>query len=154
MKRIGDHVPSCRIPALVEGALQYVELGQFKPRWVLLCFLPRLTQVEASILHQQADFGFMAESEVSLVAVGPETTILHESWTRRISDLRLVMLADPLHRLHRAFGIEPATTSRRCQSFVIDPGGILQFLMVHDLNGCGVSALAEIFKAGLAQPAR
>ncbi len=153
MRRIGDHVPFCRIPALVQGALQYVELGQFKPRWVLLCFLPRLTQVEAAILHRQADFGFVAESEVSLVAVGPDTTILHESWTRQIRQ-RLVILADPLYRLHRAFGIEPATESRRCQSFVIDPEGILQFLMVHDLNGCGVSALAEIFKAGLTQPAR
>ncbi len=154
MRRIGDHVPFCRIPALVEGGLQYVELGQFRPRWVLLCFLPRLTQVEATILHRQAAFGFLAESEVSLVAVGPETTILHESWTRQIGGLRLVILADPLCRLHRTFGVEPATASRRCQSFVIDPEGILQFLMVHDLNGCGISALAEIFKAGLTQPAR
>lgn len=154
MRRIGDHVPFCRIPASIEGVLRFVHLGQFRPRWLLLCFLPRLTQVEAAILHRQAAFGFIAESEVSLVAVGPDTTILHESWTRKIGGMRLVILADPLHRLHRAFGIEPATASRRCQSFVIDPEGILQFLMVHDLNGCGVSALAEIFKAGLTQPAR
>jgi alkyl hydroperoxide reductase subunit AhpC len=154
MVRIGKRVPSFRAPALTEEGLRYVKLGQFNDRWALLCFLPRLSYTEAVFLYRQASFGITEKKEACLVAVSPQTALFYETWTHEMRSSGLVLLIDPLHRLHRAFGIDPALALPRCQSFVIDPEGILQFLMVHDLTGDGISAFAEILKAGLSQPAR
>jgi alkyl hydroperoxide reductase subunit AhpC len=148
MVRIGKKVPSFRVPALTEDGLRYVTLGRFKDRWVLLCFLPLLTRTEAVFLQHQPSFPTFASNEASLIAVSPDPALFYECWTRQMKSSGLVLFIDPLHRLHRAFGIKPRAVMR-CQSFVIDPEGMLQFLMVHDLKGDGISALSEILNAGL-----
>ena len=104
MVRIGKRAPCFRVPAVITGHLTYLALGQFKSRWVFLCFPPRLTPEEAAFLDRQTALGSLAENDACLIAVGQDESVLHESWARHAA-CRLIMLVDPLGRLRRAFGI-------------------------------------------------
>ncbi|WP_447977670.1 hypothetical protein [Candidatus Nitrospira bockiana] len=154
MIRVGSRPPLVRIPALAGGTLRYVALHEFRHRWVLLCFLPQLTLADALRIAGQAGFGPSAESSADLIAVGDDGALLTEDWAHHAALRDLVLGADPIGRLHRAFGVAWGTAPRRCHSFVIDPEGMLQFFMVHELRGHGLGTLAEILKAGFTRSKR
>jgi len=145
---IGRKVPSLRMPALFKGTLQYVGLDHFEDKWILLCFPARLTLEEASFLNREVCFAPPTLEQATLLAVGSDPTLLHQPWALNVSGGSTVLLIDPLKRLHREFGVSVQMPTR-CQSFVISPQSTLEFLMVHDLNGRGISTLAEILQAGV-----
>jgi hypothetical protein len=60
--------------------------------------------------------------------------------------LRIPLLADPLQRLRRVFGLTRELFINRCQSYVIDPQGVIRYHLVHQLNWRGLSFLMEILK--------
>lgn len=62
----------------------------------------------------------------------------------QITSLEVILLTDPLLRLHRALGITVPKEQARCRSFLIDSDGILRFDLTHDLNGRDMSALKEM----------
>lgn len=152
MRRIGERAPRFRVPALMEGAFIYIDSARFQGRWMVLCCLPSLGLVEPTFLDQQVEA--FAQKGASLLAVGPEDDSLHQPWASRIGKLRVPILADPLRRLRRSYGIARAYAPGRCRTFLMDPDGLLQFHLVHDLNGREMSALLEIIGAGQSQKAQ
>ncbi len=132
MRRIGERAPRFRVPALIGGALTYIDSAQFQGRWTALCFVPYVGLVETAFLDHQAN----TFAQINTVTV------------------RIPLLTDPLGRLHRFFGVTVAQMPVRCQTFLIDPDGIIRFHLVHDLNGRGMDALLEIIGAGQGQEKR
>lgn len=154
MVRIGERAPVFRAPALVEGTLHYIESRTFSGQWVVLCFVPSLRPLEAMFLNQQCASEAMAQKGTSVLAVGPDPGFLHRSWIPHLGDLRIVLLADPLQRLHRSYDVAIRNGMPRCCSFVIDPDGVLRFRLEHDLTPRGVSWLAESLTASPARAVR
>lgn len=152
MIQIGAPSPSFRLPAMVDGQLTFVDLAQFRTPWVVLCFIPRLELVEAVFLDRHVDS--FHKQGVSFLAVSPKHEPLHEGWINQFGSFRVPILADPLRRLHRRYRLAAVDTSSRCQTFLIDPEGLLRFHLVHDLNGRGMGAILEIFRANRTQDAQ
>jgi alkyl hydroperoxide reductase subunit AhpC len=142
MEKIGKPTPSFRAPALVDGQLTYLGSTQFIGRWTALCFLPYVGIVEPDFLDHQADS--LDRIDTTLLIVSSGTRPLHRVWLDRPTKPRTPLLYDPLGRLHRAFGVAPAQTPVRCQTFLIDRAGLLRFHLIHDFTERGLSALQEI----------
>lgn len=149
MIRIGQQFPHYRVPAFVKGALAYFDFSACRGRWVACCYVPSLELVEITFLNRQAH-AFEQEGALLLVA-SPNAKSFHAPWFGRTSPLTLTGLADPLKRLHRTADIPVSSDHLRCQSFLIDPEGILRFHLVHALNGRGMSALKEMLISGQGQ---
>ena len=145
---IGRKVPRVRMPVLLQGTLRYLALDHFEGRWALLCFPARLTYEEARFLTRGAGLPSSAGEHLFVLAVSSDPMLLHEQWALDLSCESTALLIDPLKRLHREFGV-PLQRPTRCQSFVIGPCGRLEFLMVHQLKGQGISTLAEILDAAM-----
>lgn len=144
MLHIGQRAPRFRVPALRDGALTYLDSAGLHGRWVVLCCLPRLSPVEATIVARQAET--FARYGAELLAVAPEDDALRRPWLSRLGLLSVPILVDPVRRLRRAYGLIPDQVSTRCRTFLIDPDGLLRFHLVHDLNGRGLSAVTEILR--------
>src|SRR5579884_145484 len=124
MLLIGHRAPRFRVPALRDGALTYLDSAGLRGRWVVLCCLPRLSLVEATIVDRQA--ATFADYRAEFLAVAPDDRTLR--------------------RLHRAYGLVQDQTLTRCRTFLIDPDGLLRFHLVHDLTGRGLGAIMEILR--------
>lgn len=149
MLQIGAPSPQFRLPALVDGQLALVDLAHFRTQWVVLCFIPRLEMVEAVFLDRHVDA--FHKQGVSFLAISPKPEPLHEGWIKQFGTLSVPIVADPLRRLRRRYRIAAMETPPRCQTFLIDPEGLLRFHLVHDFNGRGMSAILEIFCANRTQ---
>ena len=119
MQHIGKPAPSFRAPALVAGTLTYLGSTQFAGRWTALCFLPYVGIVESDFLDHQADR--LDRIGTTLLIVSSGTRPLHPMWLNRPTTPRTPLLYDPLCGLHRAFGVAPAQTQVRCQTFLDRP---------------------------------
>src|SRR5574341_1865159 len=117
MRRIGRQVGPFRLPGLVHGSLTYIDSRQFRGEWIVLCFLPRVGFLEALILDGHAP-AFAREATLPL-AVGFDPRAFAGSCSGSMAKLRVPILADPLRRLHRAYGIGGKSAPGRCRSFLI-----------------------------------
>lgn len=151
MIHIGEKAPRFRVPAMIEGRFSYVDSSQFNGRWAVLCFVPHLGQIEASSLDRQTDSPHFAGG-AALLAVSSNEEVLLQACISYFGNLRVILLADLLHRLHRAYRVMTTTSAARCRSFVIDPHGLLRFQLGHDLNGRGIRVLSEMLDAVQSQP--
>jgi alkyl hydroperoxide reductase subunit AhpC len=142
MPHIGQTARCFRAPALIDGRLTYLGSVQFAGRWVALCFLPYVSLVEAAFLDRQAHV--FEQLDMALLVVSSGTRPLHRLWRDCPVTTRLPLLADPLGRLHRSFGVAVARMPARCQTFLIDRAGLLRFHLIHDFTDHGLAALQEI----------
>lgn len=152
MKRIGRLIRSIRVPALIQGELTALDFPPLGGRWSALCFPSTFGLVESVFLDRQT--GVFEREDAALFDVVPSEGTIRESWCRQFGTLRIPLLADPLRRLRKAFGLEAPDSSTRCQSLLLDPTGVYRFHLTHDLNGRGMSALLEIVRASRHQAAR
>ncbi len=141
----GCPAPRFRVPVLVGGTLTYLDSACLRGRSVTLCFLPPLGLLERAVLERHVqDF---EDEKAFFLGVVDEGAFFFGPWQRDPWLRGLTLTGDPLGRLSRSFGISHRQSPARCQSFVIDPKGILRYHLVQDLNGRGMSALLEILKA-------
>ncbi|MEW6542599.1 MAG: redoxin domain-containing protein [Nitrospirota bacterium] len=145
MQQIGDKAPRFRVPALIQGAMTYIDSALFQGRWVALCFPPSLGLIESVFLDRQSEA--FSKADATLLATIPDTPTLLSSWCSQFGKLRVPLLADPLGRLRRSYGMARTSRAARCQTFLIDPAGLFRFHLVHDLNGRGMAAILEIVGA-------
>ncbi len=111
-------------------------------RWVVLRCLLRLNLVEATSVSRQAEG--LTPDGAEFLAVALEDRTWHRLRLIRLGMLQVPILVDPLLRLHRSHGVGLGQASTRCRPFFVGPDGLLCFHLVHDLNGRGLHAIAEI----------
>lgn len=148
MKQTGTLSLNFRVPALAEKELIYLDSKQFAGRWVALSFLPNLGLMESAFLDHQAEI--FGQIDTALLMVSSGARPLHR-WLNCPMKPRVPLLADPLGRLHRSFGVTVAHLPARCHTFLIDRAGILRFHLIHDFTDRGLSALHEIVTLSQAQ---
>jgi alkyl hydroperoxide reductase subunit AhpC len=145
MDRIGKKVPTFRLPALMQGTLSYLDSSRCRGRWLVMTFLPFLDHADtvdvdrlrACMEHRGATF-FLVPSGLRSV---------HQLSPPHLALIHCRILGDPLHRLHRTFGIPVPTIQRRAQTVLIDPEGFLRYRLVHDLNQRSIAPLSDLLAA-------
>lgn len=147
MVRVGGQAPAFRVPAIMDGGLRYLDSLQLRGRRVVLSFLPRLGLGETLFLDRHVQSAVETMEDITVLAVSPGERDLHESWISDVGKLRVILLADPLRRLRRIYGVRATGMPTQCESFIIDSEGILRFHLVHDLTRRGIHELVEVLKA-------
>jgi alkyl hydroperoxide reductase subunit AhpC len=145
MRRIGEQALTFRIPAVVEGEVTYIDPDEFLGQWVVLSFVPGLGQSERALWDEQGKD--MEEHGAALLLVPVETQALYLERSLRRGRVHFTIVGDPLGRLHRLYGGPTTHSSGRARTFLIDPGGILRFHLLHSLNERGMAALMELLQA-------
>ena len=120
-----------------------IVLDDYAGRWLILIFYPRdfsfvcpteLTAFSARV----ADFG---RRDCELLGISVDSIELHQEWlTTAVADgglgpLQFPLASDPHGAASRAYGVWVAEKQVSTRGlFIIDPGGVLQYAVVHNLS--------------------
>lgn len=138
MLQVGSLAPQFDIEAYVAGETKHVALADYKGKWVVLFFYPR-------------DFTFICPTEIKgfsnaeeifaklntyIIGASTDSAHSHRAWFERdLPQVKFPILADTTHKVTREFGILLEETGEALRgTFIIDPDGVLRYMVVSDLN--------------------
>lgn len=141
--RIGHSaIPRMRVPALLKGQMILFDSTSLRGQWSIITRLPPFEFGEAIFLNQ---FQRTVQKDgAMLLGLLPFGDLFLDARLPKAKILRIPLLADPLQRLRRVLGLAGEPFTNRCQSYVIDPQGVIRYHLVHQLNWRGLSFLIEI----------
>ncbi len=126
-----------------DAAPQSVALGDYAGRWLVLIFYPRdfsfICPTELTSFSAQVEDFKVRDCE--LLGVSVDSLQMHREWLSTppsqggLGPLRFPLAADPDGAAARAYGVwsEEKEVSTR-GLFVVDPAGVLQYMVVHNLR--------------------
>ncbi len=136
--KVGEKAPAFLAEAYVEGEFRKVGLEDYKGKWVVLFFYPR-------------DFTFVCPTEIkgfassakefekfntAVIGASTDSEYSHKAWFEKdMPEVKFPVLADTSHKISRDYGVlvEDAGLALR-GTFIIDPNGILQYMVVANTN--------------------
>ena len=136
--KVGEKAPAFLAEAFVDGEFKKVSLDDYKGKWVVLFFYPRdFTFVCPTEIKGFASFGEEFEKlNTAVVGASTDSEYSHKAWFEKdMPDVKFPVLADTSHKISREYGVlvEDAGLSLR-GTFIIDPNGILQYMVVANTN--------------------
>ncbi len=134
-------IPCMRLPALIRGKLILFDLGTLRGQWGMICSLPPFDFGEAVFLNQY--HRTIKREGASLLGMSLGADPIFNPNLPKTKALGIPLMVDPLRRLERILGLSGKPSSDRCQSFIIDPGGVIRYHLVHVLNWRGMAFLRE-----------
>jgi len=141
--RIGHStIPRMRVPTLLKGQMILFDQASLQGQWSIICRLPPFEFGEAIVLNQWQRT--VQKEGAMLLGLLPFGDLSLDSRLPKAKILRIPILSDPLQRLRRVLGLTEEPFTNRCQSYVIDPQGVIRYHLVHQLNWRGLSFLIEI----------
>ena len=144
MKIGHSRIPRMRVPALLKGRMILFDLGSVQGKWSIVCHFPLFDFGEAIVLNKLQRT--VQKEGAELMGLLPFGDSLFDPQLPKTKALRIPLLADPLQRLHRRFGLNEQSSTDRCQSYIIDKEGVIRYHLVHQLSWRGLSFLIEILK--------
>ncbi len=143
--RIGiSTIPTLRVPAFLKGQLTIFDLASLQGRWSIVSFLPTFGFAEAISLNQY--HRKTKKDGTLLLGILPFADPFLDPRLQKTKILRMPILADPLQRLRRTFGLTQNSSTNCCESFIIDPERVIRYHLIHQLNWRGLPFLTEILK--------
>ncbi|HTX01498.1 MAG TPA: peroxiredoxin [Acidimicrobiales bacterium] len=147
MLGIGDHFPEYSLTALVPGNLSKlpasgpedyfttVDSKSYEGKWRVVFFWPKdFTFVCPTEI---AEFGRLngdfADRDAQVLGASVDNEYVHYAWRRSHEDLRELpfpMLSDLNRELASALGVLNADGVADRATFIVDPDGVIQFVMV------------------------
>ncbi len=143
--RVGEAAPDFVLTCVSEADVgpRPVRRDDYAGRWLMLVFYPgdftfvcptELTALSA----RHADF---ARRNCSLLGISADSVAMHREWLATppaeggLGPLQFPLVSDPAGEAARAYGVW-AEAQRVCVRglFLIDPDGVLQYAVVHNLN--------------------
>ncbi len=150
--KVGQMVPTFDVEAYVDGQMSKVSLSDYQGKWVVLFFYPLdFTFVcPTEIKGFATSYGDFKAANAEVLAASTDSVHSHKAWFQRdMPQVTFPVLADTNHALSRAFGvlIEDKGIALR-GTFIIDPEGVLKYMVVSDLNvGRSVQETLRVLKA-------
>ena len=136
--RVGEKAPTFSTEAYVNGVFKKVSLDDYKGKWVVLFFYP----LDFTFVCPTEIKGFAAKSaefeklKCEVIACSTDSVHSHKAWFQRdMPNVKFPILADTNHHISRSYDvlIEEKGIALR-GTFIIDPDGILQNMVVSSLN--------------------
>lgn len=149
---IGKPVPQFMLEAYHNGEFKKISLSDYKGKWVVLFFYPRdFTFICPTELHEFAkhEEDFKKEG-AAILAASTDSEHSHKAWfSKDLPDVKYPVLADSAHTLSRDYGILLEESGEALRgTFIINPEGILKYIVVSDLNvGRSVDETLRVLKA-------
>ena len=143
--RIGQTtIPCMRVPALWKSQMILVNLATLRGQWGILSDLPSFDYGESIFLNQC--HRTVQKERATLLGMSLFEDPFLNTQQSKTKILRVPILADPLQRLRRIFGMSEHLRANRSHSYFIDPGGVIRYHLIHSLNWRGLSFVIEILK--------
>lgn len=152
MVTIGEKIQNFTAEAYIAEEFKKLSLHNYKGKWVVLFFYP-------------LDFTFICPTEIkefatkhkefeklNSVVIGASTDSLysHKNWFEKdLPEVKFPVIADTTHSVSKLFNVlkEDQGIAYRA-SFIIDPEGILRYMVVSDLSvGRSVSEILRVLEA-------
>lgn len=144
MHGIGSTLPRFHLKATVSNDLDsaFVDIDNacYPGKWLCLFFYPKdFTAVCSTEIKGFADFNRQfLDRDCQILTASIDSEFAHLAWRRDHRDLRELpfpMLSDIRRELSTALGIlDPVEGVARRATFLVDPGGMIRFVYVTDLN--------------------
>lgn len=158
MLGIGQHFPTFSVKATVSTdlntAFQAVDNSTYKGKWLVVFFWPKdFTFVCPTEI---AEFGRLnnefKDRDAQVLGASTDSEFVHLAWRQHHKDLNTLpfpMLADVKRELTSALGIvDPAEGVAQRATYIVDPEGIIRFVMVTDLSvGRNVAEVVRVLDA-------
>ena len=140
---VGTPAPDFELDCTQSGKRKRVRLSDYAGGWLLLFFYPRdfsfVCPTEVRALS--ARFDEFAERGCEILGVSVDDLDTHDRWTATgtrdggVEALRYPLASDPGGEIARRFNVF-LDTEGVCQRglFLIDPNGVLQYAVVHNLS--------------------
>lgn len=158
MLGIGQKFPDFNLKATVstdiQTAFKDITNKSYKDKWLVVFFWPKdFTFVCPTEI---AEFGKLtkefADRDAQVLGASIDSEFVHLAWRQNHKDLNTLpfpMLADIKRELSDALGIiDPAEGVAQRATYVVDPQGIIRFVMVTDLSvGRNVKEVIRVLDA-------
>lgn len=158
MLSVGQPFPAFNLKAAVSNDLKtaFVDTKNedYKGKWMVVFFWPKdFTFVCPTEIKE---FGKLnkefADREAQVLGASIDSEFVHLAWRQNhedLKDLPFPMLADVKRELSQALGIiDPAEGVSQRATYVVDPDGIIRFVMVTDLSvGRNVKEVLRVLDA-------
>lgn len=155
---VGQTFPSFNVKATVstdiKNAFTEISNDTYKGKWLVVFFWPKdFTFVCPTEI---AEFGKLtrefADRDAQVLGASTDTEFVHLAWRQNHKDLANLpfpMLADVKRELSQALGIlDPAEGVAQRATYIVDPDGIVRFVMVTDLSvGRNVKEVLRVLDA-------
>jgi alkyl hydroperoxide reductase subunit AhpC len=158
MRGIGQPFPEFNAKATVSNDISnaFVDVtnADYKGKWLVAFFWPKdFTFVCPTEI---AEFGKLTsefkDRDAEVLGISIDSEFVHLAWRQNkaeLNDLPFPMLADVKRELSSALGIiDPAEGVSQRATYIVDPEGIIRFVMVTDLNvGRNVKEVLRVLDA-------
>jgi alkyl hydroperoxide reductase subunit AhpC len=153
LTQVGRPAPGFKLEGVAGNEFKTLELKDFREKWLVLFFYP-------------ADFTFVCPTEIKgfsdsiesfrklnteVIAVSTDSKWSHLAWIKRgdLGNLKYPILSDFNKETARAYGVLDAEKGVALRGlFIIDPKGVLQYQVVHNLDvGRSVEETIRVLEA-------
>lgn len=158
MRGIGQKFPEFALKSTVSNDINtaFVDVthSSYKDKWLVVFFWPKdFTFVCPTEI---AEFGKLngefADRDAQVLGASIDSEFVHLAWRQHKEELNALpfpMLADVKRELSTALGIlDPAEGVSQRATYIVDPEGIIRFMMITDLNvGRNVKEVLRVLDA-------
>ena len=150
--KVGEKAPEFSTMAYQAGNYKQISSKDYKGKWIILFFYPRdftfvcPTEIKG-FANKEAEF-----NKLNAVIIGASTDShqSHKAWFEKdLPSVKFPILSDANHSITKDYGILIEETGEALRgTFVIDPDGILQYIVVSSLNvGRSTSETLRVLQA-------
>lgn len=144
MLSVGQEFPKFALKGVVgtDASKAFIDVHNksYEGKWLVVFFYPKdFTFVCPTEIKGFGDLNKeFKERDTQVLSVSTDSEFVHLAWKQNhkdLKDLPFPMLADIRRDLTNALGIADATEGvAQRATFIVDPGGIIRFAMVTDMN--------------------
>lgn len=123
------------------GEFVTVSLNDYLGRWVVLFFYPRdFTFVCPTEIREFAKLEpEFTQAHCAILACSTDSKYAHKNWFEKdLPEVKYPVLADTTQAIARAYGVLGTDGAAQRGTFIIDPAGLVRWLMISD-NAVGRS---------------
>jgi peroxiredoxin 2/4 len=151
--KVGERAPYFSLDAVIGKEFKKVSLTDYRGKWVVLFFYPLdftfVCPTEIRGFNEKLD----AFKELNAVVIGAsvDSKFSHLAWIQRgdLGDLKYPLLSDFKKEVAERYGILDDKEGMALRGlFIIDPDGVLQYQLVHNLSvGRSVEETLRVLEA-------
>lgn len=151
--KVGQPAPGFTLDAVVNGEFKKVGLADYRGKWVVLFFYPNdFTFVcPTEIRGFNAALDTFRKLNAEVLGASVDSKYSHLAWIQRgdLGDLKYPLLADFKKEVASKYGILDEKEGEALRGlFIIDPNGVLQYELVHNLSvGRSVDETLRVLEA-------
>jgi alkyl hydroperoxide reductase subunit AhpC len=136
--QVGQQAPDFELEAVVGKEFKKVRLSDYKEKWVVLYFYPEdftfvcPTEIKA-FSERHMDF---QEAGAVILGGSVDNKYSHLAWINyELGELQYPLFADITKEISREYGVLKEDTGVALRGlFIINPEGVIQYQLVHDLD--------------------